>query len=104
MQSLDTAIKQSSDVKNIVYNYDSTTEKICKVSALVLLWEPSELIRCETDYRLLMFTNFATTDVYDKFNKEISGPFRKKALDLMISAKVRLQLSTDIELFFIVKI
>jgi hypothetical protein len=89
MQLLDKAIPQSIDVKNIVYDYDFATHKVCE-PALILLWEPGELIRCEIEYRSIMFDNLTTYEEYDKFNKEISEPFQQKALNLKLSLQVRI--------------
>jgi hypothetical protein len=89
MRLLDKAIQQSIDVKNIVYDYNSATYKVCD-PALIILWEPGELIRCETEYRLLLLNNLTTCEEYDRFNKEISVPFQQKALNLRISVEVRI--------------
>ncbi|CAF0912881.1 unnamed protein product [Rotaria sordida] len=86
MKLLDQAIVQSIDVKNIVYDYDTTTNDFCGF-ALILLWQPYKLINCEIYYRSLLSNNLLFYNNYNKFKKEISPPFQQKALSLMIPVK-----------------
>lgn len=89
LQLLADSIPQSTDVKNIVYDYDSKIRTTCK-PAITLLWDPDGLITCETEYRWRTFSNSPNIDAYEKFDKEISQPFQQKALNLMISVNVRI--------------
>ncbi|CAF2969899.1 unnamed protein product [Rotaria sp. Silwood2] len=86
IQLLDQAILQSIDVKNIVYDYDTTIEDSCG-SALILLWKPYQLIDCEIYYRSLFANNLLFYENYNKFKTEISQPFQQKALSLMVPVK-----------------
>ncbi|CAF2735540.1 unnamed protein product [Rotaria sp. Silwood2] len=87
IQLLDQAILQSIDVKNIVYDYDTTIEDSCG-SALILLWKPYQLIDCEIYYRSLFANNLLFYENYNKFKTEIRQPFQQQALSLMVPVKV----------------
>jgi hypothetical protein len=76
-------------MNNIVFEYDFATRKYCD-RGLILLWRPDKLINCEMQYRLSMSNDMTNKETYDIFSKEISAPFRRKALNLMSTVQVRM--------------
>ncbi|UJR22481.1 hypothetical protein I4U23_025535 [Adineta vaga] len=77
LKKIDTAFQQKlpPNTGHIINQYRMRTRKICEHS-LVLLWKPYGIKHCEKIYRKMLMETEKTPDEYNKFDKEISLPYR----------------------------
>lgn len=90
LEILDQAIQVKSDANNVVYDYLLAVNQRCQ-HPLLLMWNPSALINCDSRARSY-FIGKRNITAYQKFKDEISPRFQRKALNLLTQVQVKVSL------------